>query len=262
MLQLRFAFTYRHSDTLTVRGGAGLYSGGNPNVWLSNNYSANNVLQFGQRGRSFGYTDGSRSLFDDDVVYVELEQGVPAGPGYGIPAELSGAVAAGMGDNFEINFLDPDFDLPAEWKFALGATLHTENDYVLTADLLYTLGRDTAIIKRADLERIGTTENGYPVYDSVHDPSFVLTNSSKDNRSLLAFFSISKAYANGFDWSLGYAYTDAEDVQPMTSSVASQTTSTGHSSTPRKRCCRRPTIILPTGLLPRPIGNDRCSATT
>ena len=86
LLQPRFAFTWEHSDALTVRGGAGLYTGGNPNVWLSNNHSANNVLQFGQRGRAFGYTDGSRSLFDADVVYRGLEEGVPAGPGYGIPA--------------------------------------------------------------------------------------------------------------------------------------------------------------------------------
>ena len=34
--------------------------------------------------------------------------------GYGIPVELYDAVAGGMGDNFEINDLDPDFDLPAD----------------------------------------------------------------------------------------------------------------------------------------------------
>ena len=220
LLQPRFAFTWEHSGVLTVRGGAGLYTGGNPNVWLSNNYSANNVLQFGQRGRSFGYTDGSRSLFDADVVYLGLEEGVPAGPGYGIPAELYDAVAGGMGDNFEINYLDPDFDLPAEWKFALGATWHTESDYVLTADLLYTLGQDSAIVKRGDLEQAGATAEGYPIYNSVREPSFVLTNSSKGNRSFVAFFSVSRAYENGFDWTLGYSWTDAEDVQPMTSSVA------------------------------------------
>ena len=61
---------------------------------------------------------------------------------------------------------------------------------------------------------------GYPIYNSVRDPSFVLTNSSKGNRSFVAFFSVSKAYDNGFDWTLGYSWTDAEDVQPMTSSVA------------------------------------------
>ena len=89
---------------LSLRGGIGLFSGGNPNVWLSNNYSANNVQQFGQRGRSFGYTDGSRSLFDADVIYRAVESTAPpgAGAGWGIQSELFDAVAQGIGDNFEI----------------------------------------------------------------------------------------------------------------------------------------------------------------
>ena len=220
LLQPRFGFTYDYSDALSLRGGLGLYTGGNPNVWLSNNFSANNVLQFGQRGRSFGYTDGSRSLFDDDVVYAALEPGVPAGPGYGIPQELFDAVAAGTGDNFEINYLDRNFDLPSEWKLAIGGTYITESEYVFMADLLWTRGKDSAIILHGDLEQVGTTEEGYPQYESVREPTFVLTNSSKGSRSFLASFSVAKAYDNGIDWNAGYSYSDALDVQPMNSAVA------------------------------------------
>ncbi|MEM7081717.1 MAG: TonB-dependent receptor [Pseudomonadota bacterium] len=220
LLQPRFGFTYEYSDNTTFRGGIGLYSGGDPNVWLSNNYSANNVLQFGQRGRSFGYTDGSRSLFDADVVYLGLEDGVPNGPGYGVPSELFNAVAMGVGDNFEINYLDPDFDLPSEWKYALGVTHILPQDYVLSADLLYTDGQDSAIVLRGDLEQTGTNPDGYPIYDSVREPSFVLTNSNVGNRSLNFSLGLAKAFENGFDFTVGYAYSDAEDVSPMTSSVA------------------------------------------
>jgi hypothetical protein len=220
LLQPRIGFTYDYSDALTLRGGVGLYSGGNPNVWLSNNYSNNNVLQFGQRGRSFGYTDGSRSLFDSDVVYALVEDGAPAGPGWGVPQELVDAVASGVGDNFEINYLDPNFDLPSEWKLAFGGTYVTANDYVLTADLLWSRLQDSAIVKRGDLEQIGTNPDGYPQYDSVREPSFVLTNANSDADTLLLSFSVAKSYDNGIDWRLGYAYTDAEDVNPMTSAVA------------------------------------------
>ena len=220
LLQPRIGFTFDLTGDTTIRGGIGLYSGGNPNVWLSNNYSANNVLQFGQRGRSFGYTDGSRSLFDDDVVYRACEEGVPTGPGYCIQAELFDAVAQGVGDNFEINYLDPDFDLPSEWKFALGVTHVLPADYVFTADLLITDGQDSAIILHGDLEQVGTDSDGYPEYDSVREASFVLTNSSKGNRSKLLSFALAKNYDNGFAFTVGYAYSDAEDVNPMTSSVA------------------------------------------
>lgn len=228
LLQPRLAFTWDATNNLTVRGGVGRYSGGDPNVWLSNTYSANNVLQFGQRGRSFGYTDGTRSLFDDDVVYVDCEEGVPSGPGWCIPQELFDAVAGGVGDNFEINYLDPDFEIPSEWKFALGATWFPDfaapgilgGEYVVNADLLVSEGENSAIILRGDLEQTGTTEDGYPIYESVREPAFVLTNSDEGNRSLTASVSVQKDYDNGFDWAFGYAYNDAEDVQPMTSSVA------------------------------------------
>ncbi len=232
LLQPRFAFSYDPSDVFSLRGGFGLYSGGNPNVWLSNNFSSNNVLQFGQRGRSFGYTDGSRSLFDADVVYAGLEAGVPAGPGYGVPQELFDAVAGGVGDNFEINYLDPDFDLPSEWKYSLGFTYLFDFDmdnfvggeYDFNVDFLFSQGEDSAIVLRGDLEQVGTVvaSNGgvYPDYESVREPSFVLTNSDVGNRSFGASFSIAKEYDNGFDWTLGYAYSDAQDVNPMTSSVA------------------------------------------
>jgi hypothetical protein len=178
------------------------------------------VLQFGQRGRSFGYTDGSRSLFDDDVVYVACESGVPTGPGYCIQEELYDAVAGGVGDNFEINYLDPNFKLPSEWKIALGVSHVFPSDYVLTADLLVTKGQDSAMILHGDIDQVGTNDDGYPEYDSVREPSFVLTNSSKGNDSVTASVALAKAYDNGFDFTVGYAYTDATDVQPMTSSVA------------------------------------------
>ncbi|MEM7100226.1 MAG: TonB-dependent receptor [Pseudomonadota bacterium] len=226
LLQPRIGVTYFFNDQLTFRGGVGLYSGGDPNVWLSNNFSANNVLQFGQRGRSFGYTDGTRSLFAADVVYAGLEAGVPAGPGYGVPQELFDAVAGGTGDNFELNYLDPDFELPSEWKFSVGFTYLFENEYTLQADVLVTRGNDTAIVQRADLEFQPPADgpafdaDGYPNYVSARLPSFVLTNSSKGNESEVFSFSVSKFHDNGIDWRVGYSYTNAEDISPMTSSVA------------------------------------------
>jgi outer membrane receptor for ferrienterochelin and colicin len=222
LLQPRIGFTFDWTGDTTLRGGVGLYSGGNPNVWLSNNYSANNVLQFGQRGRSFGYTDGTRSLFDSDVVYEAVEPDAPAGagPGWGIPSELYDAVAQGVGDNFEINYLDPNFDLPSEWKFALGVTHVFPGDYVFTADYLYTRGQDAAIVLHGDLEQIDITEDGYPVYDSVREASFVLTNSQRNPVSQSFSLGLSKVFDNGFDFTVGYSYNDAEDAQPMTSSVA------------------------------------------
>ncbi|MBT79947.1 MAG: cell envelope biogenesis protein OmpA [Alteromonadaceae bacterium] len=220
LLQPRIGFNYYLNDSTELRGGLGLFSGGNPNVWLSNNFSNNNVLQFGARGRDYGYTDGSRSLFDADVVYLGVEDGVPAGPGYGIPSEMYNAVAAGTGANNEINYLDPDFEIPSELKMALGVTHQTEDNYILQADLLVSRTQNQAIVLRGDLDQVGTTDDGYAIYESNRVGSFVLTNSDVESTSYTVSFGVMKQYENGINLAGGYAYNHAEDVQPMTSSVA------------------------------------------
>ena len=226
LLQPRLGFEWDFSGNLDLRGGVGLYSGGNPNVWLSNTYSGNNVLQFGADGGAYGLENGVTSLFDID--YGLCEDGVSTGPGYCVPQSMIDAVAAGEGSNFEINYLDPNFEIPSEWKFALGGTYYADapalgGEYVLSGDILYTVSQDSAVWIRGDLEQTGTTTvdgREYPTYSSVREPAFVLTNSKSDAKSLLVSGSVSKSYDFGLDWALGYAYTDAEDVHPMTSSVA------------------------------------------
>ncbi len=233
LLQPRFGFTFDWTDETSFRGGVGLYSGGDPNVWLSNTYSANNVLQFGTRGRLHCYTDDfrgdcgdpgvQRSLFDDDIVWEAVEDTAPAGagPGWGVPSELYNDVASGTGDNFELNYLDPDFELPSEWKFALGVTHIFPGDYVVNADFLYTKGRDSAMVMRGDLVQTGVSDEGYPEYSSpASENSFVLTNSNEGNRSKTFSIGLAKSIGENFDYTIGYSWNDAEDVQPMTSSVA------------------------------------------
>ena len=213
LLQPRIGFTFDLSDDTIIRGGIGLYSGGDPNVWLSNTYSANNVSQFGAYRPDFDLTT---TTFED----IESSAPAGAGAGWGIPTPVYDDVSTGMGSNFEINYLDPNFELPSEWKIALGITHVFPRDYVFNVDFLLTEGQDSAIVLHGDLERTGTNPDGYPIYDSVREASFVLTNSTDGNRSKAASISLAKSFDNGFDFTVGYAYTDAEDVQPMTSSVA------------------------------------------
>jgi len=212
LLQPRIGFAYDFSEDLSFRGGIGLFSGGNPNVWLSNTYSNTNTTAVQAR------IDGM-DLFAQN--YVNCEDSVPVcGPGYGVPQDIADVVAAGDGSNFEINFLDPNFDIPSEWKYTAGLTWLAPMDITVTADLQISRGEDTAIYKRADLERVGTNDLGYPDYESVREPAFVLTNASNGNESESISFSAFKAWDNGIDLRLGYAYTEAEDVNPMTSSIA------------------------------------------
>ncbi|MEL6686144.1 MAG: TonB-dependent receptor [Pseudomonadota bacterium] len=224
LIQPRVGFTWDATSNLQIHGGVGRYSGGNPNVWLSNNYSSNNVTQVGARIR------GAIDLFS--LNYVLAEDGVPNGPGWAVPQELADSVATGQGRNFEINYLDPDFTVPSEWKYSLGATWNPIFDtgeslfggeWFFQTDLLWSQSENTAIVLRGDLVETGTQViDGvtYPTFSSPLLDSFTLTNADIENESFVFSFGAAKEWDNGFSARIGYAYSDAKDVQPMTSSVA------------------------------------------
>jgi len=88
---------------------------------------------------------------------------------------------------------------------------------------LFTKAKDSAIYRNAALEQVGTAPDGRPIYDDTFafQGDYILGNvEGSDARSLQASINLSKFYENGFDWSVGYAYTNSKDVSPMTSSVA------------------------------------------
>ncbi|MBU2877303.1 TonB-dependent receptor [Aliiglaciecola sp. 3_MG-2023] len=220
LLQPRIGLNYTLNDSTEIRGGIGLFSGGNPNVWMSNNYSGTNVAGGEVDGGDFGYDDGSRSLFDDDVVWTNVEDGAPVGPGYGVPSELDALMDSGVASNFESNNLDPDFDMPSEWKLSAGVTHVTESDYILNADLLVSFTQDQAMIKYVGIEEVGFTDEGYIDYDRNGYGSLELTNSGEVSTSYSLTTTLQKSWDNGIRLVAGYSYNHAEDVQPMTSSVA------------------------------------------
>lgn len=212
LIQPRFGFNWTASDQLEVRGGFGLYSGGNPNVWISNSYS----------------NDGVRNIQDSikDVQILGPDAIAFNGsgrPGYDVPTELYDKIGLGDTDD-STNVTDPDFEIPSEWKYSLGLTYVTESEYVLMADVLYTDKQDSAVIKNLANSATDTAPDGRPVYsDAIHPrkSDLLLTNvKGADAKSTILSFAISKEYENGFAFSAAYAYTDAQDVHPMTSSVA------------------------------------------
>tara|TARA_Y100000052_G_scaffold9218_1_gene9033 strand:- start:1445 stop:4474 length:3030 start_codon:yes stop_codon:yes gene_type:complete len=213
LLQPRIGLNYTLSDSTELRGGVGLFSGGNPNVWMTNNYQNTNVTGGEVEGN---YAD----LFDGSITWVNTEDGVTAGPGYSVPSDLDAAMDAGEGDNFESNNLDPDFEMPSEWKISAGMTHITDEDYIFNLDLLVSITQDQAMIKYKGIEAVGLTEEGYIDYDRNGYGSLELTNSDETSTSYSLTATMNKAWDNGISVVAGYNYSHAEDVQPMTSSVA------------------------------------------
>ena len=211
LIQPRFGFNWAMTDDIEIRGGFGLYSGGNPNVWISNSYSNDGIRNIQENTRNMVL------LGPDAVDFVG-----GGTPGYAIPQPLYDEVGSGTADS-DTNVMDPDFEVPSEWKYALGMTYTTADDYVFMADILLSRKRDSAIIKNLAFEVVDTAPDGRPVYDSVNHPfsnDFMLTNSDANGKSDVLSLSVAKSFDSGFSFSASYAYTKATDVHPMTSSVA------------------------------------------
>lgn len=212
LLQPRLGVNWSVNDQLEIRGGVGLYSGGNPNVWISNSYSNDGIsnIQVNQRGMQI--------LGPDAVLFDGSGR-----PGHDIPLELLERVGGTDADS-DTNVTGPNFEIPSEWKYALGLTYTTEDNYVLMADFLRSEKQDSAIVKNLANVQVSTAPDGRPIYDDDNHPrnsDFLLTNvKGADAESTVISVALSKAYDNGFNFSVSYAYTQAKDVNPMTSSVA------------------------------------------
>lgn len=211
ILQPRVGFTWDANDFTRVRGGLGVFSGGNPNVWISNSYSNDGITNVQVR-QSF-----DQSLFD-------LPLSGSGRPGFDVPQALVDQVANTTPEDAATSrlvLIDPNYKQPSELKFALGATFDLRGDYRLDADLLYSKQRDSAVYRDISQRQVGVTAAGTPILQSVvGSENFMLTNSNVDADSLTLSLGLSKEFENGVNMTLGYAYSDAEDVAGMNSSVA------------------------------------------
>jgi hypothetical protein len=143
-------------------------------------------------------------------------------PGYDIPKALYDAVGSGTADS-TTNVTDPNFEIPSEWKYALGLTYQTESDYIITADLLHSKKQDSAIVYDLALAKTATAPDGRPVYTSTRGQNndFMLTNRKGDDATATTFsLGLQKEFDFGLDMAVSYANTRAKDVHPMDSSVA------------------------------------------
>ena len=265
LLQPRLGFSWDVNDSLSVRGGIGLYQGGNPNVWLTNNYQNDGFSAVQVRESDFDtmIPDGLGGF----VALRDINQAAPNGdpllnfnltdiplgldgtgsPLFDSPQVMQQGVATGTA-NSSVNAVAPGFELPANWKFSLGASYNFDlpggwgTDYNLSGDVLITRGDNSAFIFDDTLVQISTAPDGRPIYwptdkqppgcaadptanvfgcDRVFTGDFILANVAGDDVEQTSLsFTLSKTHEWGLSWTFGYAYTESKDVNPMTSSVA------------------------------------------
>ena len=220
LLMPRFGFTWGARDDLELRGGVGLYSGGNPNVWISNAWSNDGLTNAQFRENNFG---GGFTVLPGFADSTPLSgQGRP---GFDVPQvlvdDVAGVTPADANDS-NIVLIDPNYKQPHEWKLALGGTWDMPWwDVEMQFDYLHTRMKDSAYYVDVSQAIVGTTAAGTPIYDFVNGAdNHMLTNSSEEAASNVVSFVLKKEFDMGLELLFGYAHTEAEDVAQMSSSTA------------------------------------------
>lgn len=227
----RLGFKYQLTDDIRLRGGVGRYAGGRPNVWVSNSYT-NNGMTFSQFDR-----------FQADIPWSTFFENVD-------PTEVPQAVKDSLIADGYTNSIDPNFELPSDWRGSLGVDFNNfgipglGEDWFGSVEYIYTRRQDD--VQWKDLTRVALTDaNGNPlttvdggrilyvVDDPLddHEPSAVgdhgnvqrydlmLTNGD-GGRSKIFTGTLGKAWENGLSLRMSYTNQDIQEAVAGSSSTA------------------------------------------
>jgi carboxypeptidase family protein len=202
-----------------LRGGIGVFVGPPPFVWLTNAFQ-NSGLGLGQLTCQ-GVTGGAGG-------------GTPRFPG-GDPAEAphacaDGSTAASSGD---INLLSPDLRFPQVMRTSLAFDRRFGDAWVATIEGMYSRAMSSFFyVNRALAGPQGVDRNGRTIYgtiaaNGVASPALVASrravidveNAGRDWAYALTA-QIQRQFTRSFEASAAYTYSEARDIQSLTSSVA------------------------------------------
>ena len=212
----RISFSYRPNDVTEYYGGFGVFSGGNPAVWFSNNYSNNGVSIIDGDGNYNAFTDAMCNPLNGAASDGSDEQG----PGYFVPCGAIAKVQAGSGGG-DTNSLDPNFEMPTHKKISLGMNTQI-GEYDVTVDYMWSRNKNPLYVYNlanvigdyADTGHAISTAGGCCTGD------YSLANSDQSPKTTVFSVMASRSFENDIDVTFGYTNTNANDVHPMASSVA------------------------------------------
>jgi hypothetical protein len=229
----RVSFTYDADDfgafqEVTLRGGAGYFTGGRPNVWMGGTFSNDGIgIQNANvpLSAAAGFDGFDTSVFDQ-YIYQPGQAGFR--PAYA-------------------DILDPNFELPKELKVSLGMDWVMGDGYYMSADVLLTqtdkdlhfkqlrLGNPAfAGVANCDIPvtnlPIGVGPDGRDIYadyslcskamEKFYDSrgyDMLLTNTDKGEGKMFAV-TMSKYFDNGFDVYANYTWQNVDTVGNLSSS--------------------------------------------
>ncbi|MDV6328450.1 TonB-dependent receptor [Idiomarina sp. Sol25] len=207
----RFDLKWFATDDTVVRAGVGRFSGGRPNVWISNSFSNDGytLVQYDK-----GALDPSVYLENVDIT--------------SIPQAVQDSMVAGDGDT---NSIDPNYDIPSDWIARIAVDQRFDiagigEDFQATAEVTRKWMTDNTQWKDISRCEAGETSAGISIYEPC-DPTapeghydLLLTNENTNGKAWLYTLSLAKNWDNGFNAYAAYTHQDIEEGNPGNSSTA------------------------------------------
>jgi hypothetical protein len=182
-----------------LRGGAGLFSGRTPYVWISNNFARTGTRQ----------------------TTIEARGDIPFNPDpFDQPQEIGGASSE------EINAVDPNFNFPQTWRanIAYDHRLPWWN-MVGTAEVMYAKSSNEVDYRNLNIQQTGEflPFDNRPLYETVsrdYSGAYYLTNTDKGD-ALNAIFKLELPYGQQPFWGIvSYTWGESNVINDATSSRA------------------------------------------
>ncbi|KQN26827.1 TonB-dependent receptor [Sphingomonas sp. Leaf33] len=229
--QPRFSFNWRPVSGLRIRGGASVFGGGSPDIYLSNSFSNTGVVTSAITNltRATTAANGNTATCASNVASSVCGVALNGVTGSSIPAAVNSFVSTNTSGQAlaTTSSLAQDFSPPSVFKANLSA------DYKLFGfnfgvDYLFSRTRNGVSFTDLRSRVAGTLPDGRPRYTFVPTPGVTATADSASDyllyndgrgRSHVAVVRFDKSFDFGLSFGGSYAWQDVKDVSPATSST-------------------------------------------
>jgi hypothetical protein len=193
--RIGFNYDVYGDQTLQVRGGAGLFQGAPPFVWISNQASNSGMALFGSIANGTGYN------FSPDINFNRPQ------------------VTAGLSSSYSINVTDPDYKFPQVFKSTLAADKKLGNGWTVTAEGSYTKQLNASVFQNIALPSTGLVRLSDGRFRFPYITSFPLGGSQMVPGSTLRPTAANPQIGNAIymtNSNAGYAATATLQIQKVT----------------------------------------------
>jgi outer membrane receptor for ferrienterochelin and colicin len=239
VVQPRFGFNWEASDRLVVKGGFGIFSGGTPDVYLSNVFANTGLLTNNidiSRQNPTGSPSGTTPVCSVALSVAGRTQlcndALNGVTGKNFPSSVYNFLTTNVGSlaQASTDVIDPNLKLARKWKASLQADYEANlgplgDGWLIGLQFLY--DKNIYGYQWTDIRSvaIGTLPDGRTRYGPIGGAAttsrdLMLTN-SKQGRAFFYTARFAKSWDSGFSIDGSYTRSNVKDVANLTSSTSS-----------------------------------------